>query len=148
MLSCCWQHIHNPANGSKCTLLNWFWLITDHWGAPPSSSINSFAFRWCQQWPDHIQHQPDGLPRPARLAALHPADPAQRRSALWLPHRNARWQALCHRGGWLDRCQSEDEGFCFNKCWTWKHYMKRLWHIQRFKWKTFVVLTRNMKVTE
>lgn len=34
MLSCCKRHIHNSANGAKCTLLNWFWPITYHWAIP------------------------------------------------------------------------------------------------------------------
>ena len=76
--------------------------------SPGRPTLNSCACRWRQQWPDHFQHQPDGLPRPARLAALHPEDSTQRRRALRLPHRRARWQGHHHRGGWLGRCQSEE----------------------------------------
>lgn len=62
------------------------------------SSLNRLLPRWCQQWSDHLQHQPEGLPRQTRLAALHPEDSSRRRRALWFPHCRARWQAYCDRG--------------------------------------------------
>lgn len=83
-------------------------LVLTRNSSPGRPTLNSCAYRWDRQWPDHFQHQPDGLPRPARLAALHPEDATQRRRALRLPHRRACWQGHHHRGGWLDRIQSEE----------------------------------------
>lgn len=83
-------------------------LVLTRNSSPGRPTLNSCAYRWDRQWPDHFQHQPDGLPRPARLAALHPEDATQRRRALRLPHRRACWQGHHHRGGWLDRFQSEE----------------------------------------